>query len=90
MTDAPERIWVWPDYDGDVDGVWLDAGQQITSPSIIARSYIREDVATRQIEGALNEALEKYDRLLLRVVQHIRTVEPFLDGLRDLKGETDS
>lgn len=23
MTDAPERIWAWVDYDGSWDGTWL-------------------------------------------------------------------
>lgn len=45
MTDAPERIFAWVNYDGTVDGEWLDPSFQssIDTPTN-AVAYVRADI----------------------------------------------
>lgn len=44
MTDMPNRIWAWVDYDGDIDGHWArELDQSPKVPISRAAEFVRAD-----------------------------------------------
>lgn len=53
MTDAPERIWAWVDYDGNWDGTWLADSQHLQPERLPDAEYVRADrIAELEAENA--------------------------------------
>ena len=50
MTDAPERIWAWVDYDGNWDGTWLADSQTLQPERLPDAEYIRADLAKPRVK----------------------------------------
>jgi hypothetical protein len=59
MTDTPERIWVWVDYDGNWDGTWLAISEALQPERLPDGEYIRADIAEAEKRAAVEEALEQ-------------------------------
>jgi hypothetical protein len=55
MSDAPEKIWAWIDYDGNWDGTWFANSETLQPERLPDASYIRADIH----EAALAELEEE-------------------------------
>ena len=50
MSDAPEKIWAWVDYDGNWDGTWLANSECLQPERLPDSEYIRADIHEARIE----------------------------------------
>ena len=61
MSDTPKNIWIWNDYDGDIDGHWVNQHNQSDKiPVGLVNKYHHDDVVKekdRRIEE-LKKVLE--------------------------------
>ena len=88
---APDRIWVWQDYDGNWDGTWIAHGETLPPYRLPDAEYVNARLCAPRQDARAKEALQDMialfsaDNVLLKGTHLNATLELARGVLRDLE-----